>query len=214
MNFRGTGTGLMEEAVELGKSLWKMGKNVPLIGTNNKIDRAIAPYADDFMSAFGKEAKEYKEGYKNVANMINRKNGVLDRTAASYNKVNNLTGDQAVSGISIGKDLETAMYGQKYANEQEAQAALTKTMDKYGMRSGDRKLINMAREGSANIGAREAKGYIAPLGMAKEYMLGGSPLAVYTKGAAAVVGYDMYSGNRESLTSYQGQQDIAGVPFI
>ena len=193
------------------QEIFGAAKNLPLLGVTKEGADAIAGRANAIKSVFSEEGKAMRKETSEQVKALNGEDGILSSIAKDHNTAKGLTGDQAITKDHIAGEINKA-----YASggsEQKGQA-MSNIKEKYGMNDGHIDQINNTMQNSQKVADSYYNAAKAPFGMAKDYILDGSPLATYAKGAVGVTALQFMNGSRTSLTQQNGQKDIAGVPFI
>jgi hypothetical protein len=176
-------------------------KRMPLFGVSKGGERAMA----HDIAAIRRVGADSTRRAQNLVNEGTEKiSGILDDAAKAF-------GRDDVTAETIGREINSA-YGHKDTGK--VNDALNDISGKYNISADNMNTITGTMSLSNRLAKRYTDAATAPLSLAKDYMLDGSPLATYAKGAAIVTGAQFLNGSRTSLTTQNGQRDIAGVPFI
>lgn len=170
--------------------------DLPLTGVPNK--------TRDIAKDFGKSSKAFKDAGSLGENTRYLKDAgkELNKKIDSIARLNEMSADDVSKSILSdnlsGLKTDDIFGGEKDMITKDNIQSMYKDIDKrYGKQA-------------------EALGSMitTPFKTAGSFFADSSPAGAYTKGALGITAMQYMNGSRDSLTSQNGQKDIAGVPFI
>lgn len=194
------------------QKIFNGAKNMPLFGVSRTGEAKIVENINNIVKPFTRDAREARAVLKQSGEEHAK---ALGNYAKDYNAANGITGLGSTLKTQLGMENEIAKASMMTGDA--GATAMREVGTKYGINQADLAGYKsyIGEVGKQNQGYIDAAKNVG--GAIKNYMMDGSPLSMYAKGAAAVTAMQYMNGSRSGisgLVTQNGERDIAGIPFV